>query len=457
MASQLRLVKELCEGKENCKIIPSQILAQHAKCQKVEERKLWVKYSCNGGQDVTTKQSTQFCNSNTCTSTQVGIPKQVDVYGHCGGFVHLACTGGCLKIDLVAFDCEMGTGSNPSQLRLVKELCEGKDNCKIIPSQILAQHANCQKVEERKLWVKYSCNGGQDVTTKQSTQSCKESCDPPCTGGSYCQNSQCICEDGFNFVGVPGNGECISKITPTPAPNSQCSQSCTGGQTCQSISGKWECLCPNGLTFSNGWCVDKVQCTGQCKCHGRCTSDQECSGGSTCQSVDGNWNCVCRKGFYCDGGTCHEITTTVTQPTPTPAPAPVPAPIPTPAPSPIVTPPQGQCPPASKETSISKDISLDGGWVKINREGGCIQIQKCMAACEPGAQLPSHLKIGESACNGKSSCELHPTSAQFGVSCSGWRRLWIMWKCKDGKDRSTEFIDESKKPNGWNGVFNLFG
>ena len=27
----------------------------------------------------------------------------------------------------------------------------------------------------------------------------------------------------------------------------------------------------------------------------------------------------------------------------------------------------------------------------------------------------------------------------------------------DGKDRSKEFIDESKKPNGWNGVFNLFG
>ena len=31
----LRLVKELCEGKEHCKIIPSQILAQHAKCHKV--------------------------------------------------------------------------------------------------------------------------------------------------------------------------------------------------------------------------------------------------------------------------------------------------------------------------------------------------------------------------------------------------------------------------------------
>ena len=27
----------------------------------------------------------------------------------------------------------------------------------------------------------------------------------------------------------------------------------------------------------------------------------------------------------------------------------------------------------------------------------------------------------------------------------------------DGKDRSKEFIDESKRPNGWSGVFNLFG
>ena len=36
----------------------------------VEERKLWVQYSCIGGQDVTTKQSTRFC-SNTCDSDQV--------------------------------------------------------------------------------------------------------------------------------------------------------------------------------------------------------------------------------------------------------------------------------------------------------------------------------------------------------------------------------------------------
>ena len=31
----LRLVKELCEGKESCQITPSNILAQHSKCQKV--------------------------------------------------------------------------------------------------------------------------------------------------------------------------------------------------------------------------------------------------------------------------------------------------------------------------------------------------------------------------------------------------------------------------------------
>ena len=35
ISDHLRLVKELCEGKEHCKIIPSQILAQHAKCHKV--------------------------------------------------------------------------------------------------------------------------------------------------------------------------------------------------------------------------------------------------------------------------------------------------------------------------------------------------------------------------------------------------------------------------------------
>ena len=29
-------MKELCEGKESCKITPSQILAGHSKCQKVQ-------------------------------------------------------------------------------------------------------------------------------------------------------------------------------------------------------------------------------------------------------------------------------------------------------------------------------------------------------------------------------------------------------------------------------------
>ena len=77
----------------------------------------------------------------------------------------------------------------------------------------------------------------------------------------------------------------------------------------------------------------------------------------------------------------------------------------TPAPTPIVTPPQGRCPPAHKEISLSYDVSLDGGWIKINCEvclqlhnavritrgitciilqGGCIQVTKCMAGCQPG-------------------------------------------------------------------------
>ena len=205
----------------------------------------------------------------------------------------------------------------------------------------------------------------------QNIHWCFTSCDPPCFGGSFCHNSQCICQDGFKFLGVPGNGECVRQTTPTPPPHGQCSQSCTGGATCQYTSGKWECACPPGLTYSNGWCVDKEQCTEPCKCHGSCNSDQDCGGGSTCQKVDGHWNCVCRKGFYCDGGTCHVITTTVTNQTPTT--------IPTSAPS-----PQGQCPPATKETSISKDISLDGGWVKINCEVCIIHLHNmvCLHAFE---------------------------------------------------------------------------
>ena len=94
----------MCDDKEDCKIVPSQILNQYSKCHKVmsskimmmrvgvktltmmitimittiitimmkmkkttikhtqvEDRKLWLEYSCNGGDDVTTKHSTEIC------------------------------------------------------------------------------------------------------------------------------------------------------------------------------------------------------------------------------------------------------------------------------------------------------------------------------------------------------------------------------------------------------------
>ena len=94
----------MCDDKADCKIVPSQILNQYSKCHKVmsskimmmrvgvmtltmmitimittiitimmkmkkttikhtqvEDRKLWLEYSCNGGDDVTTKHSTEIC------------------------------------------------------------------------------------------------------------------------------------------------------------------------------------------------------------------------------------------------------------------------------------------------------------------------------------------------------------------------------------------------------------
>merc|ERR1711974_571806 len=110
----------------------------------------------------------------------VGTETQLDIWGHCGGFAHLICHGGCLKIHMVDFDCKMGHGSNQDQLRICKDLCDDQEDCKIIPSQILSQYSKCHKVEKRKLWLKYSCGGGEDLTTTHSTKICR--CEEPwCT------------------------------------------------------------------------------------------------------------------------------------------------------------------------------------------------------------------------------------------------------------------------------------
>ena len=89
----LRVVKESCEEQESCKIIPSETLAKHSKCNKVgwlmtflqwerqflqispgvtksmmmqvEERKLWVQYTCNGGEDNSEVDFSKQCNERS--------------------------------------------------------------------------------------------------------------------------------------------------------------------------------------------------------------------------------------------------------------------------------------------------------------------------------------------------------------------------------------------------------
>merc|ERR1712002_1142077 len=91
---------------------------------------------------------------------------------------------------------------------------------------------------------------------------------------------------------------------------------------------------------------------------------------------------------------------------------------------------------------ISRDIPLDGGWININcGTGGCITLHKVMAGCHPGANIHIH-KVAH--CKGKQTCNIKPTSAQFGVNCTGWRRMWITWSCNSGRDRTRQYIPRKR-------------
>jgi len=103
------------------------------------------------------------------------------------------------------------------------------------------------------------------------------------------------------------------------------------------------------------------------------------------------------------------------------------------------TPPPPRCPNNNRKM-VSRDIPLDGGWINIHCAGNCpIVINKAMAACNsrPNAAAARHLAHVKRLCEGKQRCNIKPTSATFGVTCFGFRRLWITYSCQVGFDQTT--------------------
>ena len=98
---QLKLVRGLCENKEECKVDVSREVFGGFECPgtKSEDMSLWLVYTCDAdGKDVTDVHSPS-CGGK-CDQDNPGNKTQLDVRG-CGGKIDLVCEGGCINVHKV--------------------------------------------------------------------------------------------------------------------------------------------------------------------------------------------------------------------------------------------------------------------------------------------------------------------------------------------------------------------
>ena len=132
--------QEICRRKQMCKVdLPKLIqkinrfmnsLTNELNCQR--KPKMWVIYSCLGGSDKTPlKQDHNHPDKCTGDKHENGVEKSIPSLG---GWIHMKCPGGCLTIHKAVWGCRL---ESATQLRIVRDLCQGKDVCRIDPGKRL--------------------------------------------------------------------------------------------------------------------------------------------------------------------------------------------------------------------------------------------------------------------------------------------------------------------------------
>ena len=101
--------------------------------------------------------------------------EQKDAVG-CGGGIEMRCPGGCLKIHKTLYSCKMRDQSSPEQLKKVSSLCDTKEKCTVQASREMFGNHECPGTpdSDMKLWINYSCDGGQDGTRITGPKKCKK-------------------------------------------------------------------------------------------------------------------------------------------------------------------------------------------------------------------------------------------------------------------------------------------
>ena len=173
--NQLELIKDRCQKQKRCQIVANRQTFGYAECSNTEEARmhLWIVYSCDCGKDYTitrkrrceilttprTTRRPRITPTPQTTPTPLTIPtrktpptcnpgrrmKMWDVALDSGS-INLNCNGGCIFIHKVSekwvlkgvslqgmADCSCHA-VHPHHLTIVREICQGKQSCRITPT-----------------------------------------------------------------------------------------------------------------------------------------------------------------------------------------------------------------------------------------------------------------------------------------------------------------------------------
>ena len=159
--------QQLCHKKQKCELIEKMdehlynSLRSELLCQ--ETPKMWLVFSCLGGSNKTSDLIGTGHNNKMCpqSAERKMIKKSIPSLG---GWIHMKCPGGCLTIHKLRWGCRR---ESTAQLRIVRELCQGKETCRIDPGRRLLGPHQCSKEhwsEHQLLKLTYSCDGENDKT-----------------------------------------------------------------------------------------------------------------------------------------------------------------------------------------------------------------------------------------------------------------------------------------------------
>jgi hypothetical protein len=199
-----------------------------------------------------------YLNCNGLLSDGCEVNKNVDIYncGGCGNICNLPNTSvnGCISGVCKVINCIYGYGN-----------CDGLDD------------------------------NGCETNLTNDAKNCGN-CGYSCGSGSYCQNSNCVCNSGFGNCDNDWSNGCETNLSQDPHHCSDCATDCGDNSICNNKT----CACQSGYFNCDGIWINgcEVNLNDPATCGKSCDSKVNCGPNSVCN----NGVCGCQPGYAnCDG------------------------------------------------------------------------------------------------------------------------------------------------------------